>query len=85
MKLRNTNAKQNPTNTRITYYFASAFFMIGTFLIFFIVFKQTAKINLFTFLLSLAGGGLPLGIIGIFIDYKISENKEKAVEQLEDI
>lgn len=61
----------------ITYYFTVIFTAIGTFLILYVLSQQVEKLNLFIILLSISGGGLPIGFIGAFIDYKVSRYKLK--------
>lgn len=69
--------KQKNENNRITYYFTCIFVAIGTVLVFYLLLQNTEKLNLFILILSIAGGGLPFGIIGVFIDYKLSQFKQK--------
>ena len=58
---------------RITYYFTVLFMAIGIALVFFILYKKVGEINLFVILLSASAGGIPVGFVGVFIDYKVSE------------
>jgi len=78
--------KQKYENNRITYYFTCIFVTIGTVLVFYLLLQKTEKLNLFILILSIAGGGLPFGIIGVFIDYKISQFKlkTKAIKRLKE-
>ncbi|MDS9472725.1 hypothetical protein [Sporosarcina pasteurii] len=69
--------KQNIKNIRMTYYFTSIFITVGTIVVLYLLLQKTTKLSPFILFLSLAGGGLPLGIIGVFVDYKISEFKGK--------
>lgn len=63
---------------RITYYFTVLFTAIGTVLVFYFLYPKVEKLNLFIILLSTSAGGIPIGFIGAFIDYKFSEyNFEK--------
>lgn len=62
---------------RITYYFTILFMAIGTALVLYILFQKTEKLTFFMIVLSLCSGGLPIGIIGAFIDYRLSEYKLK--------
>ncbi|QUW22729.1 hypothetical protein JSQ81_03865 [Sporosarcina sp. Marseille-Q4063] len=57
---------------QITYYFTVIFIAIGMALIFFILYQKIEKINLFIILLSASAGGIPVGFIGAYIDYKVS-------------
>lgn len=61
----------------ITYYFSVIFTVIGTLLILYILSYRVEKLSLFIILLSISAGGLPIGVIGAFIDYKVSEYKIK--------
>ncbi|WP_342600979.1 hypothetical protein MHB48_08180 [Psychrobacillus sp. FSL H8-0483] len=61
----------------ITYYFTVIFTIIGTLLILYFLSHKVEKLSLFIIILSLSAGGLPTGIIGAFIDYKVSEYKLK--------
>ncbi|MBO1910719.1 hypothetical protein J4G37_38755, partial [Microvirga sp. 3-52] len=58
--------------TQITYYFTMIFMVIGIALVFFILYQKVEKINLFIILLSVSAGGIPVGFIGAYIDYKVS-------------
>ncbi|MFJ7972524.1 hypothetical protein [Psychrobacillus sp. NPDC096389] len=62
----------------ITYYFSILFTILGTLSILLLLYFKMDSFNLFTVLLSISAGGLPLGVIGAFIDYKISEIKGKS-------
>jgi hypothetical protein len=70
-------------NIRITYYFTVLFTAIGTVLVFCFLYQKVEKLNLFIILLSTSAGGIPIGFIGAFIDYKLSEYKfdKKSFEQ----
>ena len=59
----------------ITYYFTVIFTAIGTVLVFYFLYQIVQKLNLFSILLSISAGGIPIGFIGAFIDYKVSEYK----------
>ncbi|HJF34310.1 MAG TPA: hypothetical protein K8V56_21305 [Sporosarcina psychrophila] len=59
----------------ITYYFTIVFTAIGTILVFCLLYPKIEKLNLFIILLSTSAGGIPIGFIGVFIDYKVSEYK----------
>lgn len=61
----------------ITYYFSVLFTVIGTLSILYLLSHKVEKLNLFTLILSISAGGIPIGVIGAFIDYKISEYKVK--------
>ncbi|WP_144513197.1 hypothetical protein [Bacillus sp. FJAT-22090] len=61
----------------ITYYFSVLFTIIGTLAILYLLSHKVEKISLFTVMLSISAGGLPIGFIGALIDYKISEYKVK--------
>jgi hypothetical protein len=60
---------------QITYYFTLLFTAIGTVLVFCLLYQIVQKINLFIILLSTSAGGIPIGFIGAYIDYKVSEYK----------
>ncbi|WP_172371109.1 hypothetical protein [Sporosarcina jiandibaonis] len=62
---------------QITYYFTVIFMAIGIALVFFILYKKIEEINLFVILLSTSAGGIPIGFVGVFIDYKVSEFRSK--------
>ncbi|TQR13323.1 hypothetical protein [Psychrobacillus soli] len=62
----------------ITYYFSILFTILGTLSILLLLFYKMDSLSLFTVLLSISAGGLPFGVIGAFIDYKISEFKVKS-------
>ncbi|KAA0965799.1 hypothetical protein FQ087_05865 [Sporosarcina sp. ANT_H38] len=62
-------------NIHITYYFTVIFIAIGTVLVFFILYQKVGKVDLFIILLSTSAGGIPIGFIGAFIDYKVSAYK----------
>ncbi|WP_313890823.1 hypothetical protein [Psychrobacillus sp.] len=61
----------------ITYYFTALFMVIGTLSILYILSFRVEKLNIFTLLLAISAGGLPIGVIGAFIDYKVSEYRIK--------
>lgn len=61
----------------ITYYFSVLFTVVGTFSILYLLSHKVEKLSLFTVFLSISAGGIPIGVIGAFIDYKISEYKVK--------
>ena len=62
-------------NNHITYYFTVIFTAIGMALVFYILHQKVEGIKLFTILLSITAGGIPIGFIGVFIDFKVSEYK----------
>jgi len=62
-------------NRQITYYFTVIFTIIGTVFVFYFLYQKVGGLNLFIILLSTFSGGIPIGFIGVFIDYKISEYK----------
>ncbi|MFJ5769720.1 hypothetical protein [Psychrobacillus sp. NPDC093180] len=62
----------------ITYYFSILFTIVGTLSILLLLYYKMDSLSLFTVLLSISAGGLPSGVIGAFIDYKISEYKLKS-------
>jgi hypothetical protein len=68
---------------QITYYFTVIFMAIGIALVFFILYKKVGEINLFIVLLSTSAGGIPVGFVGVFIDYKVSQLrfKNRGLEQ----
>jgi ABC-type enterochelin transport system permease subunit len=70
-------------SNHITYYFTAIFSAIGIALVFYILHRVIERINLFVILLSISAGGIPIGCIGVFIDYKISEYKfrKRSIEQ----
>ncbi len=69
---------------QITYYFTVLFTAVGIVLVFLILYQKLEEINLFIILLSTSAGGIPVGFIGVFIDYKVSESrfKNRSLEQL---
>ena len=79
----NGRSKREEENNPITYYFTAIFTAIGIALVFTFLYRKTEGINLFIILLSISAGGIPIGFIGVFIDYKISEYKfvKRSVEQ----
>ncbi|SES09360.1 hypothetical protein [Psychrobacillus sp. OK032] len=62
----------------ITYYFSVLFTILGTLSILVLLHYKVENLGLFTILLSISAGGLPSGVVGAFIDYKISEYKLKS-------
>lgn len=62
-------------NNQITYYFTVIFTAIGIALVIYILYQKIEELNIFTILLSITAGGIPIGFIGVFIDYKVSEYK----------
>ena len=68
---------------QITYYFTVLFTAIGITVVFLILYQKVEEINLFVILLSTSAGGIPVGFVGVFIDYKVSEVrfKNKRLEQ----
>lgn len=69
--------RQIKDELHITYYFTAFFTVLGTLLILFLLINKVEKISLFIIILSITAGGIPVGVIGAFIDYKISEYKFK--------
>lgn len=69
--------RQLKDDLHITYYFTAIFTVIGTLLILFLLIHKVEKVNLFIIILSVTAGGIPVGVIGAFFDYKISEYKFK--------
>lgn len=59
----------------ITYYFTLIFTVAGTLAVLFLLSHRVENLSFFFIILSISGGGLPLGIIGVFIDYKVSVYK----------
>ena len=68
---------------QITYYFTVIFTVIGIALVFIILYQKVEAVNLFVILLSTLAGGIPVGFVGVFIDYKVSELrfKNRSLEQ----
>lgn len=68
---------------QITYYFTVIFTGIGIALVFIILYQKVEAVNLFVILLSTLAGGIPVGFVGVFIDYKVSELrfKNRSLEQ----
>jgi hypothetical protein len=62
---------------KITYYFTVIFMAIGIALVFIILYKKVEEVNLFIILLSTSAGGIPVGFVGAYIDYKLSEFRVK--------
>lgn len=62
-------------SVNITYYFTVLFTAIGIVLVFCFLYQKMGKVDLFVILLSTSAGGIPIGFIGAFIDYKISVSK----------
>lgn len=73
---------KNETNindeVHITYYFSVLFTILGTLSILVLLHYKVESVGLFTIFLSISAGGLPSGVVGAFIDYKISEYKLKS-------
>jgi len=61
----------------ITYYFSILFTAVGTASILLVLSFKVESHSLFTILLSIAAGGIPVGVIGAYIDYKIAVYKMK--------
>ena len=61
----------------ITYYFTILFIIFGTLFVQYVLSNNMEQINIFSILLALTSGGIPLGVIGAFIDFKISEYRIK--------
>lgn len=59
----------------ITYYFTVVFTGIGTLLVFYFLYQKVDKVDLFIIVLSISAGGIPIGFIGAFIDFKVSAYK----------
>ena len=64
-------------NTQITYYFTTIFLIAGTLLTLYLLTFKVENISIFIIVLSILAGGLPVGFIGAFIDYKLSITKVK--------
>ena len=64
-------------NTQITYYFTTIFLIAGTLLTLYLLTFKVENISIFIIVLSILAGGLPVGFIGAFIDYKMSVAKVK--------
>ena len=75
--------EKHEERVQITYYFTVIFVAIGIALVFVILYKKVEEINLFIILLSTSAGGIPVGFVGAFIDYKVSEVrlKNRSLEQ----
>lgn len=72
------NQKQNIQEGRhITYYFTILFTILGTLFVHFVLSNKMDQLNVFSILLALTSGGLPIGVVGAYIDYKISEIRIK--------
>ena len=69
------NLIREEKNNHINYFFTVIFTAIGIALVFYILYKKIEGINIFTILLSISAGGIPIGFIGVFIDFKILEYK----------
>ena len=76
-------SEQQKESIQITYYFTVLFTAIGIALVFLILYQKVEEINLFVILLSTSAGGIPVGFVGVFIDYKVSEVrfKNRSLEQ----
>lgn len=61
----------------ITYHFSVLFTILGSLFIFLLLSNKVESLNLFIIVLSITAGGLPLGLSGAFLDYKVSEYKAK--------
>jgi len=64
----------------ITYYFTVFLILIGTLLTMYLLSYKVNELNLFVVLLSVSAGGLPLGILGAFLDYRTAILKKKYQE-----
>lgn len=64
-------------NTRITYYFTTIFLIAGTLLTLYLLSFKVENVSIFIIVLSILAGGLPVGFVGAFIDYKMSVSKVK--------
>ncbi|MFF2752838.1 hypothetical protein ACFVR1_03635 [Psychrobacillus sp. NPDC058041] len=62
----------------ITYYFTILFILFGTLFVQYVLSNKMEQINIFSILLALTSGGLPFGVVGAFIDFKISEYRVKS-------
>ncbi len=69
--------KTTEDTVKITYYFTVIFVVIGTILTLFVLNRTVENLSLFVLLLSIWGGGLPIGFVGIFIDYQVSKHRLK--------
>ena len=65
---------------KITYYFTLFMTLVGTLLIMFLLSYKVEELNLFVVLLSISAGGLPLGIVGAYFDYRMAIMKKKYQE-----
>ena len=76
-------SEQQKESIKITYYFTVIFVAIGIALVFFVLYQKVEEVNLFVILLSTLAGGIPVGFVGVFIDYKVSEVrfKNRSLEQ----
>lgn len=73
--------KKEKESIQITYYFTVSFMAIGSILVFYILYQKMEKLNLFMVLLSMSAGGLPIGVIGAFIDFKMSEYRFGSIKK----
>ncbi|MER2262690.1 MAG: hypothetical protein ABS934_11825 [Psychrobacillus sp.] len=64
-------------NIHITYYFTTIFLIAGTLLTLYLLTFKVENISIFIIVLSILAGGLPVGFVGAFIDYKMSVSKVK--------
>ena len=72
--------KQEPImkdDIHITYYFTVICTIVGTLITLYLLSYKVEKLSIFIVFLSISAGGLPIGIVGAFIDYKISQYKVK--------
>ncbi|MBD7944323.1 MULTISPECIES: hypothetical protein [Psychrobacillus] len=74
VKQKGANSKGN---SHVTYYFTIIFLIVGTLITLYLLTFKVEDINLFIVVLSILAGGLPMGFIGAFIDYKLSLTKVK--------
>lgn len=68
---------KSENKVNITYFFTFIFVAIGTFSALFVLNRTVESLSLFVVLLAIWGGGLPVGFIGMFIDYRVSKSKFK--------
>lgn len=69
--------KYKSRDIHITYYFTTLFLIAGTLLTLYLLTFKVENISIFIIVLSILAGGLPVGFIGAFIDYKMSASKVK--------
>ncbi|QFF98869.1 hypothetical protein PB01_08500 [Psychrobacillus glaciei] len=78
MNKEETNQEQKiKEKLHITYYSTIVFTILGSLFIHYVLSNKMEEISIFSILLSLTAGGIPFGVIGAFIDYKISEYRRK--------